>query len=174
MSDLIRVEAVADGSAIEPVARPVKVAKPPNESRSYWPGLDGLRALAVLGVVGYHLAPGALPGGFLGVDVFFVISGYLITSLLVRERSRRGRVGLPPFWGRRIRRLYPAIVALVIVLISVTAVWDTRALVSSRPTYFVALIYMTNWWFIFHHVSYFQTFGPPPLLLHLWSLAIEE
>jgi peptidoglycan/LPS O-acetylase OafA/YrhL len=130
--------------------------------------------LAVLGVVVYHLAPGGLPGGFLGVDVFFVISGYLITSLLLRERLRDGRVGLPRFWLRRIRRLYPAIVALVIVLIAVTALWDSGALMSSRPTFLMVLIYMTNWWFIFHHVPYFQSFGPPPLLLHLWSLAIEE
>jgi peptidoglycan/LPS O-acetylase OafA/YrhL len=70
--------------------------------------------------------------------------------------------------------LYPAIVALILVLTAVTAIWDQRALASSRPTYLMSLIYMTNWWFIFHHVAYFQTFGPPPLLLHLWSLAIEE
>ena len=171
---MISVEAVPDGPAIDSSAAPAKEAKPTRESGSYWPGLDGLRALAVLGVVVYHLAPGGLPGGFLGVDVFFVISGYLITSLLLRERLRDGRVGLPRFWLRRIRRLYPAIVALVIVLIAVTALWDRGALMSSRPTFPMVLIYMTNWWFIFHHVPYFQSFGPPPLLLHLWSLAIEE
>jgi peptidoglycan/LPS O-acetylase OafA/YrhL len=174
MSDLMRVEPVPDGRAIQPGAPPIQEKKPAREGSGYWRGLDGLRALAVLGVVVFHLAPGGLPGGFLGVDVFFVISGYLITSLIVRERSRDGRTKLSSFWMRRVRRLYPAIVVLVIVLIPVTALWDTRALVSSRPTFGMGLIYMTNWWFIFHHVPYFQTFGPPPLLLHLWSLAIEE
>lgn len=140
----------------------------------YWPGLDGMRAVAVAAVVAYHLAPGVLPGGFIGVDVFFVISGYLITSLLVRERDRCGRVRLPLFWGRRVRRLYPAVIALVAVLVPVAAIWQPAAVASSRATFAMALVYSTNWWFIFHHVPYFQRFGPPPLLLHLWSLAIEE
>jgi peptidoglycan/LPS O-acetylase OafA/YrhL len=174
MPDLMRVEPVPDGHAVPPVAPPIQENKAARQARGYSPGLDGLRALAVLGVVAYHLAPGGLPGGFLGVDVFFVISGYLITSLIVRERNREGRTKLSSFWMRRIRRLYPAIVVLVIVLVPVTSLWDTPALVSSRPTFLMGLFYMTNWWFIFHHVPYFQTFGPPPLLLHLWSLAIEE
>ncbi|MHB1929749.1 MAG: acyltransferase family protein, partial [Acidimicrobiales bacterium] len=140
----------------------------------YRPGLDGLRAFAVAAVVAYHLAPGVVPGGFLGVDVFFVISGYLITGLLVEEWRSQGTIGLPQFWLRRIRRLYPAIVALLAVLVIVTAVADRSALATSRVTIPIALVYQTNWWFIFHHVPYFQRFGPPPLLLHLWSLAIEE
>jgi peptidoglycan/LPS O-acetylase OafA/YrhL len=152
-------------------------APPPRRSARrarYWPGLDGLRGLAVLAVVVYHLAPGALPGGFLGVDVFFVISGYLITTLLVDEWRRRRRVDLLQFWRRRIRRLYPAVVALVVVLVPIMAIWDPSALASSRLTVPIALIYLTNWWFIFHHVSYFASFGPPSPLLHLWTLAIEE
>ncbi|MDI3332037.1 MAG: acyltransferase, partial [Micrococcus sp.] len=84
-------------------------------------GLDGLRALAIVAVLVYHLRPESLPGGFLGVDVFFVVSGFLITTLLVRELGRRGRVDLPRFWVRRARRLLPA-VALV-VLVSVPAAW---------------------------------------------------
>lgn len=142
--------------------------------RRYWPGLDGMRALAVAAVVAYHLAPGALPGGFLGVDVFFVISGYLITTLLVGERARAGTVALGRFWLRRVRRLYPAVVALVVVLVPVCAVWAPAELATARPTLPMTLVYATNWWFIYHHVPYFQQFGPPPLLLHLWSLAIEE
>jgi peptidoglycan/LPS O-acetylase OafA/YrhL len=133
-----------------------------------------MRALAVASVVAYHLAPGALPGGFLGVDIFFVISGYLITSLIADEHRRTQAVRLVGFWGRRVRRLYPAVVALLAVLIPVAAVVDHAALAESRTTILMALVYATNWWFVFHHVPYFQRFGPPPLLLHLWSLAIEE
>ncbi|HLH46071.1 MAG TPA: acyltransferase, partial [Acidimicrobiales bacterium] len=140
----------------------------------YWPGLDGVRAIAIVAVVVYHLSPGALPGGFLGVDLFFVVSGYLITTLLTDEWRRQGTIELLRFWGRRVRRLYPAIAALVAVLVPVTALLDPRALAESRLTIVAALVYLTNWWFIFHHVSYFERFGPPPLLVHLWSLAIEE
>ena len=140
----------------------------------YRPGLDGLRAFAVAAVVAYHLAPGVVPGGFLGVDVFFVISGYLITGLLVEEWRSKGTIGLPQFWMRRIRRLYPAIVVLLAAVVLVTAVADRAALATSRLTIPLALVYQTNWWFIFHHVPYFERFGPPPVFLHLWSLAIEE
>lgn len=144
--------------------------------RRYRPGLDGVRALAVAAVVAYHLAPGSLPGGFLGVDVFFVISGYLITGLLVEEwRASGGRgIDLRAFWVRRVRRLYPAVVALLAFLVVLSAIFDRAALAGSRVAIPMALVYQTNWWFIYHHVSYFARFGPPPLLLHLWSLAIEE
>lgn len=140
----------------------------------YRPGLDGMRAFAVSAVVAYHLAPGVFPGGFLGVDVFFVISGYLITGLLAEEWRAKGTLDLPHFWLRRVRRLYPAVVVLLAVLVVVSALLDRGALAGSRLTIPLALVYQTNWWFIFHHVSYFARFGPPPLLLHLWSLAIEE
>jgi len=146
----------------------------PARGSHYWPGLDGMRAIAILAVVVYHLAPSVLPGGFLGVDLFFVISGYLITTLVTEEWRKRGRVDLIAFWGRRIRRLYPAILALIAVIVPVTAIFDPRALADSRVTILMALFYMTNWWFIFHHVPYFQTFGPRPLFVNLWSLAIEE
>jgi len=130
----------------------------------------------VAAVVAYHLAPGVFPGGFLGVDVFFVISGYLITGLLVEEWRSSGRRGfdLPAFWMRRVRRLYPAVVVLLIVVVVVCAIFDRAALAGSRVAIPMALVYQTNWWFIFHHVSYFDRFGPPPILLNLWSLAIEE
>lgn len=140
----------------------------------YWPGIDGLRALAVAAVVAYHMDSRWVPGGFFGVDLFFVISGYLITTLLAAEWRRLGRIGLGRFWLRRVRRLFPAVVALVVVLIAVAAVVAPDALGSMRLTVPSALVYMTNWWFVFHHVGYFQSLGRPPLLLHFWSLAIEE
>ena len=150
---------------------PGTVASPPSR---YWPGLDGMRALAVAAVVIYHMEPTWLPGGFFGVDIFFVISGYLITSLLVSEWGANARIDLPQFWLRRVRRLYPAVVALLVVIVPVAAIVAPTALASTRTTIPAALFYLTNWWFIYHHVPYFQTFGRPPLLIHFWSLAIEE
>lgn len=166
--------------ASPPAPRPGTAAlpDPPDSSthrpRHYWPGLDGLRALAVTAVVAYHLDPSLLPGGFYGVDVFFVISGYLITSLLAEEWTRRASIDLKQFWLRRARRLLPAVVALLVILTLVSAVVAPDALAPLRGSIPAALFYVTNWWFIFHHVSYFQSVGRPPLLLHFWSLAIEE
>jgi peptidoglycan/LPS O-acetylase OafA/YrhL len=151
-------------------ARPTR----PGRARQYWPGLDGMRAIAVAAVVVYHMAPGRFPGGFFGVDVFFVISGYLITSMLTKEWATRGDVSLRGFWLRRVRRLYPALVTLVVVMVLVAAVVAPSALVSTRTTVPAALVYLTNWWFIFHKVPYFQAIGRPPLFIHFWSLAIEE
>jgi peptidoglycan/LPS O-acetylase OafA/YrhL len=133
-----------------------------------------MRAIAVVAVVIYHMEPNWLPGGFFGVDIFFVISGYLITSMLSAEMAARGRIELRRFWMRRIRRLYPAVVVLIAVLVPVAAIVAPTSLASMRTTIPAALIYLTNWWFIYHHVPYFQTFGRPPLLIHFWSLAIEE
>ncbi|MHB8293587.1 MAG: acyltransferase family protein [Acidimicrobiales bacterium] len=140
----------------------------------YWPGLDGMRALAVTAVVVYHLDPAWLPGGFFGVDIFFVISGYLITSILADEWARTGSIGLKRFWLRRARRLLPALAALIAALIVVSALLAPGALVMLRASLPAVILYQTNWWLIFHHVSYFQSIGRPPLVLHLWSLAIEE
>jgi peptidoglycan/LPS O-acetylase OafA/YrhL len=133
-----------------------------------------MRAIAVAAVVAYHMQPRVVPGGFFGVDVFFVISGYLITSMLWGEWTERGRINLGRFWVRRVRRLYPAVVTLVVVVVLVAAVVAPSALVSTRTTIPAALVYLTNWWFIFHHVPYFESFGRPPLFIHFWSLAIEE
>jgi peptidoglycan/LPS O-acetylase OafA/YrhL len=140
----------------------------------YLPGLDGLRALAVLAVLLYHADVSWLPGGFLGVDVFFVISGYLITSLLLAERSATGRIRLRRFWARRARRLLPALFALLAVVAVVVLAWvpDQQDRLSGDVG--SAFTYSTNWYLIFQQESYFAALGRPSLLRHLWSLAVEE
>jgi peptidoglycan/LPS O-acetylase OafA/YrhL/lysophospholipase L1-like esterase len=149
--------------------------EPPTSSRlRYVPGLDGLRALSVTAVLLYHADTSWMPGGFLGVDVFFVISGYLITSLLLAEDRNRGAVNLGQFYLRRARRLLPALF-LVLGCVSLFAVIflpdEVRSL---RGDVFAALGYSTNWWQIVQHQSYVAAQGRPPLLRHLWSLAVEE
>ena len=137
------------------------------------PGLDGLRALAVLAVLAYHLDIGWAQGGLLGVGIFFTLSGYLITDLLL-EQWVKGGIRLGDFWLRRARRLLPA---LFVVLIAVTA-WVTllepSELEPLRGAVASAAGYVSNWWMIFQEVPYADRFGPPSPLGHLWSLAIEE
>ena len=137
-------------------------------------GLDGLRALAVLAVIAYHLNFGWAQGGLLGVGVFFVLSGYLITDLLLSQRERTGRIWLGRFWLRRARRLLPALW----VMLAVVAVWvslvQPEQLAALRQDIVAAFAYASNWWYVFQHVSYFASFGPPSPLGHLWSLAVEE
>jgi peptidoglycan/LPS O-acetylase OafA/YrhL len=137
------------------------------------PGIDGLRALAVTAVFVYHADPGLLPGGFLGVDVFFVISGYLITSLLLAEFERTGGIRLPEFWLRRARRLLPALFLLLGVCLLVGATVE-RGKIGLRQDALAAIFYVANWRFVLEHESYFAQFARPPLLRHLWSLAVEE
>ncbi len=143
----------------------------------YRPGLDGVRALAVLAVVLYHLGTTggwrSTPGGFLGVDVFFVLSGYLITGLLVAEHRRQGRIGLGRFYLRRARRLLPALYLLLAAVVAVGTLLPAQAhrLRGDVPA---ALAYVTNWWLIWQDRSYFGNGSTPPLLDHLWSLAVEE
>jgi len=138
------------------------------------PALDGLRAVAVTAVLLYHLPVAWLPGGFLGVDVFFVISGFLITSILTTEIIGTGRIGLSHFWQRRARRLLPALLFMLVIVVAVCTILARDALSLLASDLPAVLGYFTNWWLIFHHVSYFQSVGRPPLILHLWSLAVEE
>lgn len=147
---------------------------PQNTSVSYLPGLNGLRAIAVFAVLLYHADTHWLPGGFLGVDVFFVISGYLITVLLLAEWQRHGRIDLRAFWLRRARRLLPALVVMIVTTLTFALAYLPRDVVKLRGDALAALLYITNWHFIFGHQSYFAAAGRPSLFQHLWSLAVEE
>jgi peptidoglycan/LPS O-acetylase OafA/YrhL len=140
------------------------------------PGIDGLRALAVLAVFVYHFHNGGgwLPGGFLGVDVFFVISGYLITSLLLSEYREEGRVDLVRFWLRRARRLLPAVGVLIGLVMILAVFFDFGQISRLRADALASMGYVTNWELIFSHQSYFAQFARPSLFRHLWSLAVEE
>ncbi|QLK86944.1 acetyltransferase [Staphylococcus sp. 17KM0847] len=137
------------------------------------PGLDGLRAIAVIAVIIYHLNPQWLPGGFLGVDTFFVISGYLITSLLLTEYHNNHYIDLWAFWIRRLKRLVPAVIFLIMVVLILTLFAAPGEVKAVRGDAFAALFYISNWWYIFQDVDYFAQFEVAPLK-HLWSLAIEE
>jgi peptidoglycan/LPS O-acetylase OafA/YrhL len=141
------------------------------------PGLDGVRALAVLAVIGFHEGASELSGGFLGVDVFFVLSGFLITDLLATRFDQSGRVDLKDFWTRRARRLLPALAVTLIVVTAAATVIEPTQGDSLRLALLAAVTYTSNWYQILHHVSYFASLGlfrAPPPLDHLWSLAIEE
>ncbi|HEX9259980.1 MAG TPA: acyltransferase, partial [Acidimicrobiales bacterium] len=140
----------------------------------YQPGLDGLRALSVAAVLLYHGGITWLPGGFLGVEVFFVVSGYLITSLLLQEREQAGFTDLRNFWMRRARRLLPALYVVLAATVVYAALFAEDALSHLKGDVLAALTYVTNWWLIFSDQSYFDQLGRPPLLRHLWSLAVEE
>jgi peptidoglycan/LPS O-acetylase OafA/YrhL len=147
----------------------------PKDSRfPYMPGIDAMRALAVLAVFGYHAGLGWVPGGFLGVDVFFVISGYLITSLLLREFRGTGHLEIGRFWLRRARRLLPAVGVLIAVAMVAAAIADPGKIDQIRGDALASLFYFANWHFIFAHTSYFEQFGRPSLFTHLWSLSVEE
>ena len=140
----------------------------------YLPGLDGLRAIAVLGVLLYHADIPWLPGGFLGVDVFFVLSGFLITSLILEEMDRSGRLNFSRFYLGRARRLLPALI-LVLIVVCLAAVLVYRDAASqARTDALASIFYVNNWWYIIQEQSYFEFIGRPPLLKHLWSLAVEE
>ena len=140
----------------------------------YSPGLDGLRALAVIAVLLYHAELPWIPGGFLGVEIFFVISGYLITALLLAEWRQRGRIDLKDFWFRRARRLLPAAYLLLAVTLAYAVVFLPEEVAGLRGDVIAALGYVTNWYLVLGHESYFEAVGRPSLLKHLWSLAVEE
>ena len=138
------------------------------------PGVDGLRALAVATVFIFHAGGTWLPGGFLGVDFFLVISGYLITSLLVAEQRSGGRIDLWRVWLRRVRRLIPALLlAIAGTLVAMLILhWDEVPRLKGATL--SAFAYVTNWYFIFADVPYVEKFGRPNVFTHLWSLAVEE
>ncbi|MGN6218986.1 MAG: acyltransferase family protein [Microbacterium sp.] len=151
-------------SSIAPATRP----------SSRFPGLDGLRAIAVILVVAYHLFPPAvLPGGFVGVDVFFVISGFLITSLLLRERTATGRVALGRFWQRRARRLLPALALVVAVCSTLAWLVGGDVLVGLDAQVLGAATFSSNWLSIAGGGGYFSA-AAPELFRNFWSLAVEE
>ena len=140
----------------------------------HMPGLDGVRAVAVAAVVVFHMDESWLPGGFLGVDVFFTLSGFLITSLLLAELDASGRVDFKRFYIRRARRLLPALYLVLVAtsIAAMTVAQDAAARVREDAT--AAFLYVTNWWYVLHGQSYFEATGRPPMLQHLWSLAVEE
>lgn len=140
----------------------------------YLPGLDGIRALAVLGVLLYHADYDWIPGGFLGVDVFFVLSGFLITSLIFEELQRKGHVDFRRFYLGRARRLLPALLLMLFVVGVAVAIWYRDAAYQFGRDALASAFYVNNWWYIHADLSYFEATGRPPLLTHLWSLAVEE
>lgn len=142
-------------------------------SPRYMPGLDGIRAVAVIAIIIYHLNPQWLWGGFLGVDTFFVISGYLITSLLLTEYHNTGKIELTSFWLRRVKRLIPAVLFLVMGVLVLTLIFMPTEIQKVRADSIAAIFYVSNWWYIMQNVDYFEQFAVQPLK-HLWSLAIEE
>ena len=140
----------------------------------YVAALDGLRAVSVIAVIAYHAGLDAVPGGFLGVEVFFVISGFLITTLLIEEKSSTGTVSLRGFWLRRFRRLMPALFAMLAVTLLVVTFASTTSAPEFRRDVIAGIAYASNWWQIFGvDTPYFGT-GSLPVLRHLWSLAVEE
>jgi peptidoglycan/LPS O-acetylase OafA/YrhL len=140
----------------------------------YSSGLDGLRAIAVLAVIFYHLNfPWAL-GGYLGVETFILISGYLITSLLLEDYRANGRINLKEFWLRRIRRLWPALWLLLAGVLALGYTLAPQSIQRLREDVPAAIFYFTNWLYILRDIPYFERHASPPLLQHLWSLAMEE
>ncbi len=141
------------------------------------PALDGVRALAILAVFAYHLGASWLPGGYLGVDLFFVLSGFLITSLIAEEWISAGSIALGAFWGRRARRLLPGLLLMLVVLGIWLAVAGPGPLVdlsTVRGDAIATVLYVANWHLLLAHQSYFDQFAGPSPLQHTWSLAIEE
>ena len=147
---------------------------PARPKSRYIPALDGLRTLAVVAVVLYHLNLTWAQGGLLGVTIFFVLSGYLITRLLLNEVAKTGRIDLKSFWIRRIRRLVPAVVTVVFVTCALCTIFNHVMLTKMRPDILPSLLFFNNWWQIAQDVSYFNALGDPSPLTHFWSLAIEE
>jgi peptidoglycan/LPS O-acetylase OafA/YrhL len=163
--------ATADATA---TSQTIVQAESPGRAGWRAPGLDGVRALAVLGVLAFHEGMSWVPGGFLGVDIFFVLSGYLITDLLVAKYHKDGGIGLARFYQRRARRLLPGLALMLITVTAAVSVLEPGQRATLRPAIFGAVTYTSNWWQAVAHQSYFSLYGPPPAFQHLWSLAVEE
>lgn len=143
------------------------------KKRRYITGLDGIRAIAVIMVLAYHLKLALFKSGFLGVTVFFVLSGYLITGILISEVEEEGTIDLKNFWRRRIRRLVPAVMSMAVVIIFVSAVVNRVIFTKGCKDFLASVLGFNNWWQIFNKVSYFEAAGVPSPFTHCWSLAIE-
>lgn len=157
----------------------VNVAGTGRESKArkgirYIPALDGLRAVAVLAVIAYHLGLPGCQGGLMGVTVFFVISGYIVTKILVVEYSRTGSIDFKGFYLRRAKRLLPAIVLVIAATATLCTLFDHALLTKMRPEVLPSLLFVNNWWQVLNDASYFESIGLPSPLTHFWSLAIEE
>ncbi|AQA06193.1 hypothetical protein BVC93_06615 [Mycobacterium sp. MS1601] len=153
------------------------VAEPTPKSRRQGrniAALDGIRAIAVLLVLAEHGGLPGVPGGFLGVDVFFVLSGFLITSLLLDELGRTGRVSLRDFWIRRFKRLLPALLVVVAAVLAVRSLFPPDAITGLRDDAVAAFLWAANWAFVAQGTDYFSEGSPPSPLQHMWSLGVEE
>lgn len=148
--------------------------RPEKQKRRYISGLDGLRAISVLAVILYHLHIDWIDGGFLGVTVFFVLSGYLITDILVNEFEKNGKINFKTFWVKRFRRLIPALVVMLVSIGTWITLFQRDFLVGLRGEILAAFTYISNWYYVFQEHSYFTKFAPPSPLQHMWSLAVEE
>ncbi|ADG74283.1 acyltransferase 3 [Cellulomonas flavigena DSM 20109] len=161
------VEQVVARPTARPAAAPAPVALP------HLRGLDGVRALAVVAVLLYHLGVPWVRGGFLGVDVFFVLSGYLMATLVLDEVEATGRFRTGRYLARRVRRLVPALLVVLAAASGAALLVARDALASLRGDLLAALTYTSNWWQVVADRSYFELAGRPPLLGHLWTLAVE-
>jgi len=176
----VRRPAVRLPSEARPQAPPRTTAPPPRAERPRparmprLPGLDGVRAIAVTAVVLYHLDLPWIPGGFLGVDVFFALSGFLITTLVIEEIERDGRLDVRRFYLARARRLLPALWLVLAFVCAVTGFLGAQERSQVKGDVTAALLYVSNWWYVVRDQSYFQFVGRPDLSQHLWSLAVEE
>jgi peptidoglycan/LPS O-acetylase OafA/YrhL len=148
--------------------------EPVKRNQRYMPGLDGLRAIAVLAVIVFHLGFGWAPGGLLGVGIFFTLSGYLITDILLTQLSQRGHIKLTQFWLARARRLLPALFVMLGIVIAWVTIFGPSQPDQFRKAVVSAVFYVNNWEQIANNVSYFARFAPEGPLNHLWSLSVEE
>ncbi|WP_313469530.1 acyltransferase family protein [Carnobacterium sp.] len=142
-------------------------------NRPYVKGLDGIRFLGIVGVIIYHLAPQLMPGGYLGVNLFFVLSGYLITDKLIREIKQTGQLHIRSFYQKRVKRLLPSTLFMLILALAWITWFNRELLVNLKGTVVSALLFVNNWWQIIQGDSYFDRFTTPSPFVHLWSLAVE-